>query len=325
MLGSLIALTALGGVSAAMAVNGQSAPMAASVQTTTTTPQSTARGATAAETAALRALYAATASPDPAAPTEEPPPASVTMPDHSNDVAAAESIIAPLPLVGVSMLFPVNAPVTSQFGLRLHPIFGDWRLHTGTDFGAPCGTPTISTRSGTVTFTGVVSGYGNRVVVDHGIVAGKRLETAYNHLSVIAVQAGQALVAGQPIGRVGTTGNSTGCHLHFEVRVDGAYTDAMPYLNGRPSTAVVTVPDVKATPTPTPTASTPPPTTPTPAPTASATPQSTPTPTATTTPEPAPTATTTPEPGDGDATTNGSASTTSTTDPAAAGSTNATD
>jgi murein DD-endopeptidase MepM/ murein hydrolase activator NlpD len=214
--------------------------------------------------------------------------------------------------------------VTSQFGLRLHPIFGDWRLHTGTDFGAPCGTPTISTRSGTVTFTGVVSGYGNRVVVDHGIVAGKRLETAYNHLSVIAVQAGQALVAGQPIGRVGTTGNSTGCHLHFEVRVDGAYTDAMPYLNGRPSTAVVTVPDVKATPTPTPTASTRPPT---PTPTASATPQSTPTPTttATTTPEPTPTATTTPEPGDGDATTNGSASTTSTTDPAAAGSTNATD
>ena len=320
-MGSIIALAALGGVAAAMAASGPQAPLAATATVLTHQAPSTVRAASPAEVAGLRALYtqlpSATPGVDPAA--EEAPPASVTMPDHSNDIAASSTIIATAPLAGVSMFYPVNAPVTSDFGLRLHPIFGDWRLHTGTDFGAPCGTPTVAVRAGTVTFAGVVSGYGNRIVVDHGSVAGKKLESTYNHLSLIAVTTGQTLQAGEPLGRVGTTGNSTGCHLHFEVMISGTYTDPMPYLNGRPSTAVVTVPTPTATPTPTPTApaatepAQPQPTTPTPTetpttPAAEETPTPTPaTPTPATTETPAGTSSTgDPTTGAGQSSTTGS-------------------
>ena len=118
--------------------------------------------------------------------------------------------------------WPVNAPVTSPFGYRYNPIGGYLELHDGIDFGAPCGTPVISPWSGTVTFAGVAGGFGNRVVLDHGNGWG----SSYSHLSSFPVSVGQTVTAGQIVGFVGTTGWSTGCHLHFSVTTNaGVPTD----------------------------------------------------------------------------------------------------
>ena len=116
--------------------------------------------------------------------------------EHATDLAPDEAIVADAPpTAGHSMLFPLVAPVTSPFGYRLHPILGDWRLHTGVDFGAPCGTAVVATKDGKVSTTGPVSGYGLRIVIDNGTLDGKTLQTAFNHLSVIGVRPGQDEVA----------------------------------------------------------------------------------------------------------------------------------
>ncbi|MEH0467802.1 M23 family metallopeptidase [Streptomyces hayashii] len=120
--------------------------------------------------------------------------------------------------------------VTSPFGSRKHPLTGVTKLHTGTDFGAPRGAQVSAARDGRVVFAAMTKAYGNRVVVDHGLIDGKRLETTYSHLSLLQVTAGQAVRTGAPIGRVGSTGLSTGPHLHFEVIYDGYYTDPQPWL-----------------------------------------------------------------------------------------------
>jgi murein DD-endopeptidase MepM/ murein hydrolase activator NlpD len=124
------------------------------------------------------------------------------------------------------LLWPAAGPVTSGFGYRTHPIFGDSRLHTGIDIGAPYGAPVFSSDSGVVVFAGVMSGYGNAVVVDHG----GGLATTYNHLSSFSVGNGSRVGRGQHIAAVGCTGYCTGTHLHFEVRVNGNPVDPMPYL-----------------------------------------------------------------------------------------------
>ncbi|MER5839208.1 M23 family metallopeptidase [Streptomyces prasinus] len=125
-------------------------------------------------------------------------------------------------------------PVTSPFGSREHPLTGVTKLHTGVDFGAPQGAPVFATRDGRVTFAAMTSAYGNRVVIDHGTIAGKRLETTYSHLSALQITAGQTVTAGTPVGLVGSTGLSTGPHLHFEVLLDGQYMDPMPWLSTAP-------------------------------------------------------------------------------------------
>jgi murein DD-endopeptidase MepM/ murein hydrolase activator NlpD len=124
------------------------------------------------------------------------------------------------------LLWPANGPVTSPFGYRTHPIFGYTRLHTGIDIGAPYGAPVIAADGGTVVFAGVMSGYGNAIVVDHG----GGLATTYNHLSAFGVSDGQRVGRGQYVAAVGCTGYCTGPHLHFEVRVNGTPVDPMPYL-----------------------------------------------------------------------------------------------
>lgn len=111
--------------------------------------------------------------------------------------------------------------VTSGFAMRMHPIFRDWRQHKGIDYAAPIGTPVRSVASGTVTFAGTQNGYGNVVIVNHG----KDRETLYAHLSRIEVRKGQSVGQGDHIGAVGMTGWSTGPHLHFEFKVDGAHRD----------------------------------------------------------------------------------------------------
>ncbi|MEU9590978.1 M23 family metallopeptidase [Streptomyces sp. NPDC048193] len=122
--------------------------------------------------------------------------------------------------------------VTSPFGSRVHPLTKVTKLHTGVDFGAARGAQVSAAREGRVEFAGMTSAYGYRVVIDHGAIDGKRLETTYSHLSALQVSAGQSVSTGAPVGLVGSTGLSTGPHLHFEVLLDGQYTDPEAWLTG---------------------------------------------------------------------------------------------
>lgn len=110
---------------------------------------------------------------------------------------------------------------TSGFAMRLHPIFQTMKAHLGVDYAAPTGTPAQTVGDGVVEFAGVQGGYGNTVIVRHG----NNHSTVYAHLSRIQVRKGQTVQKGQTIGAVGSTGWSTGPHLHFEFRVNGAYVD----------------------------------------------------------------------------------------------------
>ncbi|MBE9135717.1 M23 family metallopeptidase [Nodosilinea sp. LEGE 07088] len=121
--------------------------------------------------------------------------------------------------------------ITSSFGYRTHPIHGDRRLHSGTDFGTPTGTIIRAADGGQVTFAGIsgslTSGYGRLVVVNHG----NGVETYYAHLQGFFVQAGDIIAQGEPVGRANSTGWSTGPHLHFEVRQNGQPQNPMNYLS----------------------------------------------------------------------------------------------
>ncbi len=125
---------------------------------------------------------------------------------------------------------PVIGPVTSKFGMRVHPITGVYKLHTGTDYGVGCGTPVGAARGGTVSEAGWNPAYGNRVILVHGLVDGAWLTTTYNHLEAIDVAPGQDVPTGASVGRVGSTGYSTGCHLHFELLVNGEFVDPEEWL-----------------------------------------------------------------------------------------------
>lgn len=127
-------------------------------------------------------------------------------------------------------------PITSYtfyqaYGYRIHPVYGDYRLHAGADFSAPCGTPLYATAAGTVSYAGPYGGYGNIIVIDHG----GGITSAYAHVYAtgIYVRTGQTVAAGTNIGGVGNAGVSTGCHLHFEIRNNGVATDPMAFLATR--------------------------------------------------------------------------------------------
>ncbi|MBO1287956.1 M23 family metallopeptidase [Streptomyces sampsonii] len=126
----------------------------------------------------------------------------------------------------------LTTTLSSAFGTRQHPLSGVTKLHTGVDFPAPQGTPVTAAGPGTVTFAGLTQAYGNRVVIDHGKANGKRLQTTYSHLSALNTTQGSTVIPGTTLGWVGSTGLSTGPHLHFEVMVEGQYTDPMPWLEG---------------------------------------------------------------------------------------------
>jgi murein DD-endopeptidase MepM/ murein hydrolase activator NlpD len=141
------------------------------------------------------------------------------------------------PATGAFFAFPIpGAPVTSGFGPRIDPIAGYVGFHPGVDFGAPLGTPIHAAGDGLIVFAGQESGYGNYTCISHG----HGIATCYGHQSQILVQVGQSVVRGQVIGLVGTTGYSTGPHLHFEVRINGQVTDPMPWLTGVPPQAPTT-------------------------------------------------------------------------------------
>lgn len=128
---------------------------------------------------------------------------------------------------GGEWVWPLNPlpAVSSPFGRRLHPVLGYWKLHDGTDYSASCGTPLYAAGSGTVRVEHPAWS-GNLVAIDHG----DGIETWYGHMQSVSVTTGQKVKAGQNIGEVGTLGYSTGCHLHFTVRVDGQPVDPVPWL-----------------------------------------------------------------------------------------------
>jgi murein DD-endopeptidase MepM/ murein hydrolase activator NlpD len=127
---------------------------------------------------------------------------------------------------GGELFWPTNGPIVSGFGYRTHPVYGTTRFHAGVDIDGACGQPIFAAEDGTVLSAGYNGGYGNATVIDHG----GGLSTLYAHQSSIGVSSGQKVGRGQQIGLVGTTGLSTGCHLHFEVRVNGEPVDPVPYL-----------------------------------------------------------------------------------------------
>ena len=122
-----------------------------------------------------------------------------------------------------AFIMPVAGHVTSAFGMRFHPILGYSRMHAGLDLGAPYGSPIYAVADGYVSFAGVHGGHGNYVRLEHGGAIG----TGYGHMSRIAVSAGTRVRAGQVIGYVGSTGLSTGPHLHYEAYRDGQTVDPM--------------------------------------------------------------------------------------------------
>jgi len=134
------------------------------------------------------------------------------------------------PLLGDSwpLAQPSEGMITSPFGWRIHPIFGTREFHTGLDIANRAGTPVRAAESGIVRFVGWMGGYGRLVVVTHA----NGLETSYSHLSAMLVALGQRVARGQVLGRMGSTGWSTGPHLLFEVRRNGVAVDPTPFLQG---------------------------------------------------------------------------------------------
>ncbi|QDM40977.1 M23 family metallopeptidase [Altererythrobacter sp. TH136] len=143
------------------------------------------------------------------------------------------------PTMGVSI--PSRAPLaaaatTSSYGMRTHPVLGGMHAHKGIDLAAPTGTPVYATADGKIGRADWFSSYGLYVAIDHG----SNLQTRYAHMSRLAVAAGQHVRKGDIIGYVGSTGRSTGPHLHYEVRVAGQAVNPIPYMaETRPSGAAV--------------------------------------------------------------------------------------
>ncbi len=134
-----------------------------------------------------------------------------------------QRIVAGLP---IARPMPAEFETTSSFGARSDPFTRGWAMHTGIDFRAPTGTAVRVTAAGRVVEADYVGGYGNMVEVDHG----NGLSTRYAHLSSIGVEIGQTLAKGDIVGRVGSTGRSTGPHLHYETRIDGEATDPLRFI-----------------------------------------------------------------------------------------------
>lgn len=148
------------------------------------------------------------------------------MQDVSNQIAALSAQAAAngsVPMGDGTLIWPTPSCTTnsSAYGWRIHPIYGTRKFHAGEDIPAGYGAEILAAASGTVITAGWVSGYGNYTVIDHG----GGMMTAYGHQSSIAVSVGQTVTQGQVIGYVGSTGNSTGPHLHFEVYINGATVD----------------------------------------------------------------------------------------------------
>ena len=155
--------------------------------------------------------------------------------EYNSQVTAIESEIKLMALnsisadyIGGAMVWPIPGytTITSEYGMRVHPITGAYKLHTGTDIGAPMGADFVAAAKGVVTKAAMTPAYGNMVIIDHG----GGVQTLYAHGSQILVQVGQEVEAGTPVLKVGSTGYSTGPHAHFEIRINGQTVNPMEYL-----------------------------------------------------------------------------------------------
>lgn len=131
---------------------------------------------------------------------------------------------------GGDWVYPVNSRMNSNFGWRYHPIYNTRKLHAGVDFPVACGVPVGATHSGRVIARTYNSGAGNKMILSHGIHDGKLVTSSYHHLQGYALPVGAKVAAGSTVGYVGTTGSSTGCHLHFEIQEDGNSVNPANYL-----------------------------------------------------------------------------------------------
>ncbi|MDY6029817.1 MAG: peptidoglycan DD-metalloendopeptidase family protein [Acidaminococcaceae bacterium] len=130
------------------------------------------------------------------------------------------------PVAGGGFMWPCSGPITSPFGWRIHPVFGTSKFHSGIDIGVDYGTPILATNAGTVVYSGWLGGYGYCVMVDHG----GGIVSLYGHNQSLAVSEGQYVNRGALLSYAGSTGYSTGPHLHFEIRVHGEVVDPIGYL-----------------------------------------------------------------------------------------------
>jgi murein DD-endopeptidase MepM/ murein hydrolase activator NlpD len=144
--------------------------------------------------------------------------------------AAAASAAAAAAAGAGDLIYPVSSYITSPYGMRFHPILHYVKLHDGTDFAAACGTPVHAAAAGRVLSEYYSTGYGNQLLIDHGIVDGVSLSTSYNHLTSFVASPGEHVEQGEVIAYSGTTGYSTGCHLHFMVYENGNTVDPMSWL-----------------------------------------------------------------------------------------------
>lgn len=145
--------------------------------------------------------------------------------------AARPAVSGPLGSTRQGVSIPSRTPVSgvnlsSGFGMRVHPVLGGRRAHNGVDFAAPTGTPIYATADGVVSRAEWFGGYGLYVALEHG----GEIQTRYGHMSRINVQAGQQVRKGDVIGFVGSTGRSTGPHLHYEVRIAGTPVNPIPFM-----------------------------------------------------------------------------------------------
>lgn len=155
--------------------------------------------------------------------------AASTVPAAGNIGAVDPATAVPNP--SGHLINPVpGAKLTSPFGSRTDPVYGGREFHTGLDLAIGCGTPIAAAANGLVISAGWGGGYGNRVVLENGIIAGHHIVTTYNHMTEWAVSPGDNVAQGQVIGYVGATGKATGCHLHFEVLADSQFTDPALYI-----------------------------------------------------------------------------------------------
>ncbi|MCX7900513.1 MAG: M23 family metallopeptidase, partial [Methylocystis sp.] len=143
-----------------------------------------------------------------------------------NAVATLDGLRSALPSTPLRMPLYGQPQITSTFGYRTDPFFGRLALHSGVDLKEAYGAPIHATAGGVVTVAAPTGGYGNMVEVDHG----GGYSTRYGHLSAILVSPGQQIAPGAIVGRLGSTGRSTGPHLHYEVRVDGEAVDPTRFL-----------------------------------------------------------------------------------------------
>lgn len=119
-----------------------------------------------------------------------------------------------------------SSTITSNYGPRVHPVTGEYKVHTGVDFAAPAGSPFFASKDGVVTTTEYHPAYGNMVIIDHG----GGISTLYAHASQLKVSVGQRVKQGQVVSLVGSTGYSTGPHAHFEIRINGQHVNPMNYI-----------------------------------------------------------------------------------------------